>query len=490
MDAVTTLPIKNSISNQSDSTRLLCASVFLGSDGEVREKLRSHVLDRFHAVADNYRLDVRLLARVLDFFDQRNVRYLLWHGPVTVLCTLILAIWFATATEETQTGVVLIAIVVAILLAIPAYRRHMRNHFEYALQNFARDNFDARKAMETFKNKRGKLEAGVADTQDSPSVGVYGGFQPFVGAGGSLGDWSLLIDTRKGKEGEPPIKFTERELESSISAAFRHLPFPDLRLGERLFVHGSDAGLVDGLLPDRFARPAPGIAEETLARYRNSDSREARVYQFAQVAGWGDHVRISFFYRTTIKGPMLNIENHIRVLQPIRLDYRKIDDLTTPNAGKRIAQFAGYTVLAPIIGIVECFQLLGLGRAGAQARKLEKEQRNKIEEQARFNYGATLSLRESFAASIYDHFFEKSDREMYVQAIQKQLLDGIINFLDSRNIDTSDLREQRTYIINSGLIVHGGLQAGAVAVGQEAKASNKSANDFTPKRSAAGGGEA
>ena len=51
------------------------------------------------------------------------------------------------------------------------------------------------------------------------------------------------------------------------------------------------------------------------------------------------------------------------------------------------------------------------------------------------------------------------------------MLDAVIDLLDARNIDTSDLRDQRASIINSGLIVHGGLQAGAVAVGTEAKAS-------------------
>lgn len=81
-----------------------------------------------------------------------------------------------------------------------------------------------------------------------------------------------------------------------------------------------------------------------------------------------------------------------------------------------------------------------------------------------------MSLRESVANSIYDHFFEKSDRDLWVKAIQKQLFDSVIDFLDHCNIDTSDLRDQRSLIVNSGLIVHGDLQAGALAVGEKAKA--------------------
>lgn len=487
MSTATPLPFAKSVPEHSETTRFMCASVFLGHHADILKKLRTYVNDRYHSVADNHALNVRLLARVLDFFDQKRLRYLAWHGLIGVFCFLILSVVWLTATEDMQPLVIFLIAIAAIAFAIPAHRRYMRNHYYYALRHFARDNFDEQNAMEAFKNSRGKLEGKIAAQEAPGNVSVYGGFEPFVGAGNSLGNWSLLIDTRRGKEGESPIKFTEQELERTIAAAFRQLPFPGLEIGERLFVHGTEVSRVDGLLPDRFARPRQRVSEETLARFRHTHSREARVYQFVGTSAWGDQVRISFFYRAIFKGPMLYIETHSRVLQPIWVGYREVDNLTTPNTRTRITLFLGQTVGAPLVCMAECFWLFGLMRAHNEIRKFETEQKTKIEEQARFNYGAVSSLRESFATAIYDHFFEKSDRDLYVKAIQKQLLDSIIDFLDMRNVDTSDLRDQRTYIINSGLIVHGGLQAGAVAVGEEAKAITESGKRTKAKKVAAGG---
>jgi hypothetical protein len=230
------------------------------------------------------------------------------------------------------------------------------------------------------------------------------------------------------------------------------------------------------------------LGDETLARFRQSDSHEARVYQFARVAGWNDQVCISFFYRASFRGAMLYIENHARVLQPVEVKYREVDNLTVPKNTAKFGMFLLSTVGAPFVCIANCIQLLTFASTHSEADKSATAQRDKIEEQARFNYGTISSLRESVAASVYDHFFEKSDRDLYVKALQKQLLDSIIDFLDSRNVDTSDLRDQRSYIINSGLIVHGDLQASAVAVGEAAKANTRSVNSSKSDQPAAAGG--
>jgi hypothetical protein len=466
----------------SETTRFMCASVFLGHDADIRKKLSVYVTDKHHAMADNYGLDARLLARVLDFYDREKFHYCLWHGPVGLACVLaLLVLWFfAPPIAE------VLVIMAACALAVPSYQRYMRDHYDYALRYFGRDKFDAQLAMDAFKNTSHKLEDGVADREIGGNVTVFGGFEPFVGAGVSVGDWSLLIDTRKGKEDETPVKFTEQDLEAAITSSLRHLPLPGLDISDRLCVHGLDVASVAGLLPDRFGRPRQTVDEETLARFRHTDSHLARVYKSVAVLGWGDQVRICFFYRLYFSGPMLYIETYSRVLQPLWLRYREVDNLVVPRTGKKIALFVGLSVVSPLLCIKECYDLLKRVQAWSEHRKLEEAEKKKIEEQARYNYGVLSSLRESFATSIYDHFFEKSDRDLYVKTLQKQLFDAILDFLESKKVDTSELREQRTYIINSGLIVHGGLQAGAVAVGQEAQATGGDVKD-KPKKIKVGG---
>ena len=89
-----------------------------------------------------------------------------------------------------------------------------------------------------------------------------------------------------------------------------------------------------------------------------------------------------------------------------------------------------------------------------------------------FNYGSRSSLREDVSSSLYGHYFQKLDKEMYVQVFEKQLLEALVNFLSDHNIDTSDIQERKSTILNTGIIMKGGeLKADSLAVGSEAKSS-------------------
>jgi hypothetical protein len=60
---------------------------------------------------------------------------------------------------------------------------------------------------------------------------------------------------------------------------------------------------------------------------------------------------------------------------------------------------------------------------------------------------------------------------MYVKLTEQQLFEAIISFLDARNIDTSDLKERQTTVMNNGVIVSGGqINAQSMAVGTGARA--------------------
>ena len=100
-----------------------------------------------------------------------------------------------------------------------------------------------------------------------------------------------------------------------------------------------------------------------------------------------------------------------------------------------------------------------------------REMRRRIEENRAFNYGAVTSIRETAADKSYRRYFQKLDKEMYSKLLERTLLDTITDFLDERNIDTSDLKERKTTILNSGVIVSGGsIEAENLAVGRRAKA--------------------
>ena len=88
-----------------------------------------------------------------------------------------------------------------------------------------------------------------------------------------------------------------------------------------------------------------------------------------------------------------------------------------------------------------------------------------------FDYGATLSLREHVRSPNYRHYFQKLDQEMYVKLVEQQVFESIVSFLDQHDIDTSELKERQTTVLNQGVIMSGGrIDAGSVAVGSGATA--------------------
>jgi hypothetical protein len=96
--------------------------------------------------------------------------------------------------------------------------------------------------------------------------------------------------------------------------------------------------------------------------------------------------------------------------------------------------------------------------------------RRLIRENPVFDYGASTSIRELAASSLYSHYFQKLDKEMYLKLIEHQILDSITDFLDAHNIDTSDLRSRQNTILNNGVIVTGGsVDAQNLTVGERAK---------------------
>ena len=87
------------------------------------------------------------------------------------------------------------------------------------------------------------------------------------------------------------------------------------------------------------------------------------------------------------------------------------------------------------------------------------------------NYGAVQSIRELGTENTWRVYFQKLDREMHMTIVKNQFLDVLIAFLDARGIDTSEIKERGLHILNSGVIVSGGIiSAESLAVGQGAQA--------------------
>jgi hypothetical protein len=107
----------------------------------------------------------------------------------------------------------------------------------------------------------------------------------------------------------------------------------------------------------------------------------------------------------------------------------------------------------------------------------DKTRREKIERTPLFNYGTVTSLRQSLSSGQYGHYFQKMDGDLYNKLFEHEVLDSLVEFLDDHNVDTSELKERQTTILNNGVMVQGGdVKAESLAVGSGARAVKKMKN--------------
>jgi len=180
---------------------------------------------------------------------------------------------------------------------------------------------------------------------------------------------------------------------------------------------------------------------------------------------------MSYFLRLAIQGKNLFVENKRFLLTPIQDKYRGIDELPQLNVLGTLRIFLAAMIVGPIIAAFT--PLIMCARLSEWLKKLRTKwmRRRTIKESVQFDYGAGQGHRQAFSSGKYTHYFQTADGAFYTQVLEKSILDNIITFLEKHRIDTSDLRERQTVIMNSGLMVQGGnVNAESLAVGSGAVA--------------------
>ena len=205
----------------------------------------------------------------------------------------------------------------------------------------------------------------------------------------------------------------------------------------------------------------------------NNDIKDARYYKVFQVVDWEGDLILSAFFRLLKDQKTLFIENNYYLLPPINETFKAIDS-TKEESGVRhfIRWITGLIVITLVDTFFSIFKVYGyiskvvseiFGEEEADMRKVVKSSPD-------FDYGANTSIRESVSQGNYSQHFQKLDKERYFKTIEKRIFNTIADFLDSKNIDSSEFKERETSILNQGVIVTGGnLNTGNIAVGKKAK---------------------
>jgi hypothetical protein len=451
------------VPSNSQTTRLLCASAIL-SGAKFRDELSNYLENESHGASPELGVDMGLVAQVCRFAKNREKRfqnYLLLALVAGAVILLVLPV----------AGIALFVLAAAAIYFTKTFRERTT-----LIDEFRRDQFSGSRAGKAY---RAEMESSAISAlpQEDQNLIVYTGFNPFVGAGTELGGWSFTVDLSKPREEYgnlcAPVSFGNSELYDAIEAALSNAGLDGLASHDFYFVSGREIREDKEILPDIYGRPAQRLDPRRALEYQTASDSRIRHYKWIRIHDWGQELVMSYFLRCSLRGRTLFVEINRFLLTPLRAEYRAIDALPPLNTSRTIGMFIAAVFIGPIYAAFTPFLLLdrmNKGLAEIFGGK-EKKRRQAIRENPLFDYGAGQGFRSALRSNQFEHYFQKADGDFYTKVMERVILSTIISFLEEHNIDTQDLRERQTMILNSGIIVQGGdVKAESLAVGAGAQA--------------------
>jgi hypothetical protein len=448
-----------------ETTRYLCAAAYL--DKRFADEVVLYVLqEEYRAVAPSYGVDI---VPVICHCLAARRRRLLHDSILTSLVLGMLPLLFIPGVSLVGWAVLVLLLgCIVVFVAFWLDRRMLAD-------NLLRDRFDADAAPAPTSPRDARLIRELEHDVQS-NITVYSGFSPFVGSGIDNDGWSFTTNTKKGKETlhgvAEPIPFEPHELYDFVSTDLRELHIEGLHVENRLFINGRDIRDLSWILPDQFSRPLAAVDNAQVQHFLHAPTQRVRHYLVVQVLAWHGELVVSIFLRFTQVGATLFSEAAYFLLPPVREEYHEVDDMgPVPDAHAVIKLIAKAAVATPGLLVLSPVRVTQWMLSGPRRSLKRRSTLRRIRTSSTFDYGSAWSLRESGMSTEYSRYFQKLDREMYIKLTQQRILDLITEFLDKRNIDTSDLKERQSSIMNNGVIVSGGsIQAKNMAVGVGARA--------------------
>jgi hypothetical protein len=454
-----------------DATRYLCAAVQL-DPGLNDSALRGILHEEHRAVASSPGID---LVTVLKYGLAARQRHLLRDGVLGAILFLFVIVFLGSP------GTALALLVPLGLCAwLTVFIESMVANYSVVAAELSRDRFDPAKAPQPV-NRQDRLRLAEIEARDRGNVTVFAGYSPFVGYGRTAGRWSFTLDVAKPAEDRKLVAFTAQELRDFIAADVARLALPGVEVENRMFIngldllHGFEPEVQKAVLPDELAAPVSRVDHAVFDRLQDDPQSRARPYLVLRIGGWSGQLVVTMFLRFALlpQKDVLFVEANYSLLTPIRHEYLAIDRLLPRPTWRQVSRLVSASLVKTLPALFGGFfrtvsvPLAALGRP----RKLRREARE-ITEDRTFNYGAGPSLREQAADGAYHRYFQQLDREMYGKLAERRVIDALTRFLEDHGVDTSELVERTTTILNHGIYVAGDgrIDAKSIAVGSNAVA--------------------
>jgi hypothetical protein len=451
---------------RSEATRHLCVALHLDRD-LARRAMREVVDGEARAVAPSLGIDLGVVVRHCLVARHRQLVRDAVLGCVAGLLVLELFALVVHRDAAVLRHVLLTLLLGWLAVAVERFvARHLVVGRRLSREAFARQRTPLLDAAEESRVRAlERLERG--------NVTPYGGFFPFVGSGREVGGWSFALSVLRGSQGiggEPlePAAFELADLYETVRRDIDRLGIEGLAVEDRLYVDGeelaADRRFLDAGPPPRLRTE---VTPEQLGELVRTPERVNRVYRCIRVHGWSGEYVLSVYLNFTLAGPGLFAEARYFLLLPPKPEYVALGQGIVPPSAGALFGTAGAALRATPRALVTAVRgvsgdVRDLSRppvvVGADTRA------------GVVNHGATTSLRELAQGTAHRRYFQRLDLEMTTKIVERQLLESIARFLREHRVDTSELEERQTAILNYGLIVSGGsVTAESVAVGQGAQ---------------------
>jgi hypothetical protein len=447
-----------------DSTRYLCAGAHLDRAFR-REIIESLVEERHRAVEVPVGVDVEAVVRHALLAERR----VFWRNLLLLPVFLVGAFYLISFAAQ------------------DSYRREL-SPIVYALWLIAAvivffESLAKRSTLRSLRKGGNGISYRGRETSSEPSplagkeernVVIYSGFSPFVGAGYEIGGWSFVIrlDSQRQDVGLrlEPISFKNSELYAYIRSRLKELGLKELQIKDKLYVNGQDVREDVRFIPDPMVPPVRKVHHSIVDAFENDPSQTVRHYMGIHLIQWKGEVVVSCFLRISQQGYHLFVEASYFLLPPVRDDFYSVDGLPPAVSAKEVVGFAVASMISgPFLCAIAPFAIWAKVNEPWRRSAARKETEQMIKDNYSFDYGSRSTIRSIATSKNYRRYFQKLDKEMAVKLVERCVLDSLVDFLDEKNVDTSDIKERTSVILNNGVIVSGGsIQAETFTAGQGA----------------------
>ncbi|HST85859.1 MAG TPA: hypothetical protein VLL08_29245 [Kineosporiaceae bacterium] len=426
-------------------TRHLCRALHLNDD--LLRRATQEVIDcPGRGIAPSFGIDLGTVVRHALLARRR-----MWLRDALLTSLSLLLLPQLTVLVITQNVDLLVPIAVSLLLGWLVGTVDRASRERIVAQQLSPEGFERHRQPQLTPAEERKIQA--IQALDRGNVTAYGGYFPFVGSGSPIGGWSFALSVLKGRESldglrQTPHPFELAELYEAVRLEVEKLGIEGVHVEDRLYVDGEQAGLdprfrTTGTPPHLIG----SVSSDELDDLVRAPERINRVYRCLRIHGWGGEYVLSIYLNFTRTGRGLFAEARYFLLLPTRDE---------EHGRPQITAAARHSLRKSVPALI--------GAIPSAFRDLRDLSRTTEDE--RTPWGATTSLRELAQSRQYRRYFQQLDREMTSKIVERQLLDTITEFLRDRNIDTFEVEERQTAILNNGLIVSGGtVNAESLAVG-------------------------